>query len=286
MSNNNSASNTSKFWTGGFLTLGNIRDTALISLISTATWKALNSSISVNLESFSFTDLLSMLLAFFATALSAAFYFKATDSSNMFYDNTYKFTKEVSEILGRIEAGFGERLKHIDEGYSGLRERFEKMPFDLNAAKAEREKEEQHIEEQENERNKIILDLMEKARIAGEEKDKLLSKLNDYTTELENSKLELNKLQQKINKAEESSSELPGGFIKYLANRLSNITTSSHHNAPKGILIRKLDSLISENLLDNSDLKFMERHELLRDGELTDKGVSAMRQAIRNIDKR
>ena len=39
---------------------------------------------------------------------------KATDTSNNFYDNSYKFTKEISEILGRIEAGFGEKLKHID----------------------------------------------------------------------------------------------------------------------------------------------------------------------------
>src|SRR6185436_4120877 len=62
--------------------------------------------------------LLSLVLSVFAMALSVAFYFRATDTSNTFYDNTYKFTREMSEVLGRIEAGFGERLRHLDEGYS------------------------------------------------------------------------------------------------------------------------------------------------------------------------
>ncbi len=60
-------------------------------------------------------DFLNLILAMFAIGMSAAFYFKATDTSNRFYDNSYKFTKDMSEILGRKEAGFGERLRRIDE---------------------------------------------------------------------------------------------------------------------------------------------------------------------------
>ncbi len=74
----------------GFLTLVNIRDILIVAILVIVTWKLLGADISIKFESFSFTDLLSVLLAFFAIALSVAFYFKATDTSNMFYDNSYK----------------------------------------------------------------------------------------------------------------------------------------------------------------------------------------------------
>jgi hypothetical protein len=60
--------------------------------------------------SIDFPTLLSLLLALFSVALSALFYFKATDTSNAFYDNTYKFTKDIAELLVKMESGFGERL--------------------------------------------------------------------------------------------------------------------------------------------------------------------------------
>ncbi len=41
---------------------------------------------------FAFSDLLAMLLAMFAIALSVLFYFKATETANVFYNNTYRFT--------------------------------------------------------------------------------------------------------------------------------------------------------------------------------------------------
>lgn len=71
-------------------------------------WKLLSAEFKIDLASFSFNDFLALVLALFSVALSVAFYFKANEASNQFYDNTYKFTKEMSEILGRIEAGFGD----------------------------------------------------------------------------------------------------------------------------------------------------------------------------------
>lgn len=81
------------------------------------------------MSGFDFSDLLSLFLAMFSIGLSVLFYLKATETSNIFYDNTYRFTKDVSEILGRVEAGFGEKLKHLDEGYLGLKDAVEKIPF-------------------------------------------------------------------------------------------------------------------------------------------------------------
>ena len=101
---------------------------------------------------FDFSDLLSLFLAIFSIGLAVLFYLKATDTSNVFYDNTYRFTKDVSEILGRVEAGFGERLRHLDEGYSGLKSAVEKIPFDRKKAQKEIEEEEEQLEKVERER--------------------------------------------------------------------------------------------------------------------------------------
>jgi hypothetical protein len=90
-----------------------IRDVLVIAFIILFAWKLLNANISLNLSGFAFSDLLSLLLALFSVWLSVAFYLKASDTSNKFYDNTYRFTSNISELLGRIEERFGERLRHL-----------------------------------------------------------------------------------------------------------------------------------------------------------------------------
>lgn len=281
MSNSNDKdTSTPNWWRGGFLTLGNIRDVILVSLLVVITWKLVNSEIKISLESFSFTDLLSVLLAFFAIALSAAFFFKATETSNRFYDNSYKFTKEMSEILGRIESGFGEKLKHIDEGYTGLREKFDKMPFDVKQAKEEEKKEEKHIKEQEKERNQIILDLMEKAKVADGEKEALLKRLEKSSQELDKSKNELRRLQRNITRVEGNIDDVSEGFIRYLADRIEGIMPPKYLDAPTRVLNSRFKRMRSENLFDEHDLRYMENRNLTDDGELTAKGARVFKRAI------
>lgn len=266
----------------GFLSLGNIKDILIIAFIIVITWKLINSNISISIESFSFTDILSMLLAFFAIALSAAFYFKATDTSNLFYDNTYKFTKEVSEILGRIEAGFGERLKHIDEGYTGLRDKFDQIPFDINEAKIEEKKEEENIKEQEKERNQIIIDLMEKARVADDEKEKVLKDLNKHTNDLDKSKMELRRLQREINIVESDVSDVSNGFMHHFSRIMDSKFPRKYTEAPTSILRKRFFELLSDNKFDDHDIHYMTDHGLLdEEQQLTSKGAKVMREAIR-----
>jgi hypothetical protein len=278
--NANKSEESRKIWHGGFLSLGNIRDIVFISLLIVLTWKLINSNISIILESFSFTDLLSVLMAFFAISLSAAFYFKATDTSNKFYDNSYKFTKEVSEILGRIESGFGEKLQHIDDGYTGLRDKFDKMPFDVKEAREEEKKEEKHIEEQESERNKIILDLMEKARVADGEKDKLLKELQSHSTELDKSRFELRRLKTNINRVESNTDDVSSGFLEYLSSKVGGELPPKYINAPTRILARWFSRMKEKDTFDSTDLMYMEDHGITNDGELTGKGARVIRAAV------
>jgi hypothetical protein len=74
------------------------------------------------LQKFDFSQLLSLFLALFSIVLSAMFYFYATDTSNKFYDRTFKHTRALFETLGRIEERFGEMLKNIHEDTSETRQ--------------------------------------------------------------------------------------------------------------------------------------------------------------------
>lgn len=270
-----------KIFKSGFLTFGSLRDILIITLIAIVGWKLLNTSIAFDGLKFNYSELLSILLAFFAIALSAIFYFKATETSNSFYDNTYKFTKEVSEILGRIESGFGEKLRHIDEGYTGLRDKFEKIPFDIQAAKDEEKKEEKHIKEQEKEMNRIILELMEKAKVADDEKEVLLKRIEQYTKDLDNSRIELRKLQRKISMVESDIPDIPEGFIEYLASMIEGRFSPSYSEAPTRVLKRKFRDITSEQLIKERDIDFMHRHGLLDEDGLTAKGAKVLRLSIR-----
>lgn len=269
------------FFKGGFLTLGYIRDIVIILLLIVVSIKLLNSDIKINFQTFSFTDLLSVFLAFFAIALSAAFYFKATDTSNLFYDNTYKFTKEMSEILGRIEAGFGERLKHIDEGYSGLSDKIDKFPFDIKEAKEEKIKEENNIKKQEKDFNEIIINLMEKAHIADAEKDVLLKDLENHKNELDHSKQELNKLKDKINEAESDVFNPDKSIIRYLSRKIYKHISVSHYNAPLSVISKRFKETIKRGVFDGNDIFHMKDYGLLDENiNLTDKGYKTVRAAI------
>jgi len=178
----------------GFLTWAVLRDILVVLLIAIIAWKLINSDLKIDLSTFSFTDLLALILALFSVSLSVAFYFKATDTSNQFYDNTYHFTKEMSEILGRIEAGFGERLRNLDEGYHGLREKFDRMPIYDGVTVAEVKKEEGEIKKKEQEQKALIEELAQKAQLDRHEKLDLFKKLQQQQEELVQARMELQNL--------------------------------------------------------------------------------------------
>lgn len=180
------------------LTLKNVRDVVILAFFGVLSIKIFGMDLSLDIKEFTFTDLLSMLVAFFAIALSIAFYFKATDTSNRFYDNSYAFTREVSEILGRIEAGFGERLRHLDEGYSGIRDKFDRLPFDNTQTNEELEKEKAEIEKKEKEQQDLLEDLAKRAKLAETEKQELFTHMKKVSEELEEARRETRRLQRNI----------------------------------------------------------------------------------------
>ena len=216
------------------LTLTQVRDILLVAIIIVVAWKLLKAEISIGLVDFRAADLLSVILAVFTIALSAAFYFKATETSNRFYDNVYKFTQENSEILGRIEAGFGERLRHLDEGYTGIRDRFERLPLDVGRARQEVDREQEELQKKEAERDGILKTLLERSQLDKVEKDQIRHQLQVKDSELRQTRELLVHLRNGLQHAEEP-------------------------------LLRKVESYILENILKPTDLQELANPETLRD---------------------
>ena len=184
-----------------------IRDILIIAIAILVAWKLLNAQITLDLSGFSFNDLLALLLALFSVWLSVSFYLKASDTSNQFYDNTYKFTKEISELLGRIEEGFGERLRHLDEGYAGIRDRVERWQDYISApTSSEVQHEEDEIRRIEQNYKELIDQFASRAQIAESERERIKQQLNIANQDLTNAKLALAESTRSENKHVEAYS--------------------------------------------------------------------------------
>ena len=190
-----------------YLKISLIRDILIIAIIILVIWKLLDAKITVDLSGFSFNDLLALLLALFSVWLSVAFYLKASDTSNQFYDNTYKFTKEISELLGRIEEGFGERLRHLDEGYAGIRDRVERWQDYIYApTNSDIQHEKDEIMRIEQNYQQLIDQLTSRAEIAESEKESIKQQLNTTNEDLANAKIALAESTRSENKHVEAYS--------------------------------------------------------------------------------
>lgn len=154
-----------------------------------------------NIKDLPFSELLAFLLSLFAVALSAAFYFNASKTSNVFYDNTYKFTKDMGEILGRIEAGFGERLRNLDEGYGRMADQIGMLPFDEAKALDAIQEEEKAVAEKELEREKMFEALAIKADYSDHEKEELLNAFRQKDKELSDARTQVTYLKSRFDSA-------------------------------------------------------------------------------------
>jgi Skp family chaperone for outer membrane proteins len=214
-------------------------------------YKIAVSDLNFDFSKFDFSDLLSLSLAIFSIGLSVAFYFKATDTSNKFYDNTYKFTKDISEILGRIEAGFGERLKHLDEGYTGLRDKFDGSSTsnnneEIKEAKKELEQERGQLQKEVQEKNELLEELMTKAQLGEEERQDFTQKINQREEQIEKLSSELRFLNRRLRNAERSRENemihsidnlMRAQLTKYISNE---IDIDMLLDAPIDLLMRRI----------------------------------------------
>jgi hypothetical protein len=145
-----------------------IRELAIVGVLAYLGVKLFSGDLSLDFGKLSATELVSFLLAFFSIGLSAAFYFAATSQSNQFYDNVNKFSKDTSELLGRLDEqikGIGGRQSELKESIDNyyLRDR----PKQNDAAKEEVQAKAKEIEQN---LSKLVSELLDKSNLTEPER--------------------------------------------------------------------------------------------------------------------
>lgn len=159
-----------------------LRESVLLIVLAYLAFSFISGKIGISFGTKALTasEIISILLAFFAILLSAAFYYMSTQQSNLFYHNVHQFTKDTSEILGRLD----EQVKNIGGKQTELRDTFEKnytynkqnSSLEKKEAKIaeELEKKEENLKEKEKNINETVDTLIEKIKFESEEEKKKL----------------------------------------------------------------------------------------------------------------
>ncbi len=150
-------------------------------------YKLVSSDININIDKVQYSDILSLVISFFAIALSLAFYFKASDTSNKFYNDTYKFNKDISESIGRMDAGFNEKLRNLNENYSRFAE-YGFLGMKNSNYEESIEEEEGKFKELLEEKERVITNLLNENEITAEARDTYRRQLDGMNEELNRQK--------------------------------------------------------------------------------------------------
>ncbi|MFP3362628.1 hypothetical protein R0J93_03035 [Pseudoalteromonas sp. SIMBA_148] len=233
-----------------------------------------------------FPTLLSLLLALFSVALAALFYFKATETSNTFYDNTYNFTKDIAQLLVKIESGFGERLRNLDEGYTSMRDSLQhygsKPNDNVEETKKKIETEKSEMDKVVQERNQIIAQLIERSNLQEEEKSKITSELQEKEEELAGAQKELSQMNKRLfmerlerKRNLKSGIDSSSGAIDFTRSHvLRKIGLERILEAPRSLVIKRFNSLANE--LPRGYIEDLE-HEGFFDSGLTIEGYHMLK---------
>lgn len=222
-----------------------VKAVCTLILVSVISYKVYLIPIALTVD---FPTLLSLLLALFSVALSALFYFKATETSNTFYDNTYNFTKDIAQLLAKMESGFGEKLRNLDEGYSSVRDYIQNNSVysnEIDITKKKIELENQEFEKVLEERNKIVNRLVEESQLQEEDKKAVVAQLIEKEQELKAFQEEISKMNKKL-------------FIERMTNREEGQVTTGFENFTKKRIISQLGSKYINELSDSELRKQVE----------------------------
>ena len=275
---------------------------AIIILFAVGAWRLAWSGISIDLSKFDFSDLLALILALFAVAMSVAFYFKSTDSSNQFYDNIYNFTQKTSEILGRIEERFGEQLRHLDEGYGRIESRFDgmsKSPDEIEEKVEETKGKEEEQKQKLEETNRAMRDLMEeltvRASLQQQEKEEFYEKLGALAAEKDNAQERIREIEADRDRMQKQlvmmEREMEGSARELHSPIIEEFT---HHPEMQNLLMHEAPI----EMINHELSRFIERYpkrfisELRSEGvlndemELTKSGYVMLRSMIRRQRRR
>ncbi|QQS34938.1 MAG: hypothetical protein IPM56_11780 [Ignavibacteriales bacterium] len=246
----------------------------------------------IDLTKFTFSDFLALFLALFSIAISVAFYFKATDSSSRFYDNTYKFTKDIAELLVKIESSFGERLKHLDEGYTSIRDKFDKIPSSTITKEKVQTQEEldevkKEFEKKLKEKETLLNDTLQKAHSNEKDRKFIINQLNKKEVELQLEKEKVELLEEKLMSYNNLERERSRKFIPPSTKMLwmHSILIPLGEKFIKNASYTELNKKFQENLKNFSEKALLDvyRYGMMdKDKNLTEEGFHYLKELANN----
>lgn len=270
----------------GFLSWSKFRDLSIVLVCVAVAYRLAVSKIAIDLSGFGFTDLLSLILAISAIVLSAAFYFKADESSKNFYNNSYEFTKNISELLGRIEERFGAQLLSINKGYDDLNNKFNISPIDLNKVKAEQEREIEVIRKNEVEYQGIIDGLMEKAKMDDAQKLQMSAHMAQLKSEAEYAKSELAKHTASLDDEDDFNAlSLSDTLFKFFSEFSKRYFQDRSKKYSLNLIAERFDSAVATGSVAPWIVTELDLLGLRKEGALTPEGAKILRYFIRNAPR-
>lgn len=237
-----------------------------------------------------FPTLLSLLLALFSVGLASLFYFKATETSNTFYDNTYKFTRDITTLLSKIESGFGERLRNLDEGYSSLRDSFQSgssVGEDNASGNSQIIEEKKEVERYMEERNAIVEQLIRQSKLKEDERQKIASDLQEKDAQLREAQEELARLKrrrfiERVRTSRIQDSEFDNGMLHFTRDLvIEKLGVSRIQKRPPAVIKNAFNQISGS--LPRGYLQDLERQGLFDEG-LTDEGAFFLKRVAETMN--
>jgi len=245
---------------------------------------------------FSFSDLLSILLAFFAIWISINFYHKNNETANNFYDNTYRFTKDISGTLVRIEERFAEKLESLKEENKSLSGRIDKYYTNGSHSELDNEKDikkekevEDKLQKELEEQKELVNNFSQKYQVAEADKEQFLRELeakNDEINKL-NRKMKLFQLSNEapINDLDDEFN-IPLRIISFFKRNVlaDKRLYSAFFSLDNQTLRRNFYDLYRTSNLSNRFLIDLEKYDLMDENKiLTEKGLHVFTSIIKNM---
>lgn len=248
-----------------------IRELAVIVVLIIIGYKFASTGFTIDVGTLRATDIVALLMAFFAVGLSAAFYFKGSEASNLFYDNMHKFTQDTSVILGKIESKFSEQLKNIEQRSADLKVSVDKYYSNSNneASDEKKEQAESQVNKSKEQYEELIESIFSKVKIDETEKSKLKS-------ELQRSEEELRSLESSLVEIERGKIEkFKPRLRRYLERRLYRALTDKEliDLKPKELFLNILRNGVSQFVNDMKSAGFITNSNLKSTDEITKSGM-------------
>ena len=252
-----------------------LRELAFLSVLGYLSVKLFSGELSLDFAKLSATELVNLLLAFFSIALSAAFYFAATSQSNQFYDNVNKFSKDTSELLGRLD----EQVKGIGGRQTELRDSIDKYYHRDRAGQVDRAQVEVQEKAKQLEENfsKVVSGLMERANLPEPERAKIRE-------EIKSKDAALNELRERLGRI---TSDQEGAVRRYTQRRIREFGVEKALGMPiEEWAVPVISSGVIAYRRDLKSLGFIKTATINSFDEVTESGRAFLSAALEAVRER